>query len=92
MAHGLPVIVSDERYCGIAGLLTDGANAIILSSPLDARELADSLASVVSDEALYNRLSDGARQFSSGLSWVAIARQQEALYFDIVSGGLSRQV
>lgn len=90
MAHGLPVIVSDERYCGIAGLLTSGANALILSSPLDARELAASLGSVVSDQALYERLSDGARQFAAGLSWAAIARQQEALYFDIVSGGLNR--
>lgn len=92
MAHGLPVVVSDERYCGIAGLLTNGANALILSSPLDARELADSLGSVIRDQVLYNRLSEGARQFAAGLSWAAIARQQEALYFDIVSGGLNRQV
>lgn len=79
MAHGLPVIVSNERYGGIAGLLISGANASTLSSPLDARELADSLGSVVSDQALYDRLSDGARQFAVGLSWEVIALQQEAL-------------
>ena len=92
MAHGLPVVVSNERYCGIAGLLTNGANALILSSPRDPRELADSLWSVVSDRALYDRLADGARQFAAGLSWAAIARQQEAMYFDIVSSRLNRQV
>ena len=92
MAHGLPVVVSDERYCGIAGLLTHGVNALILSSPLNARELADSLDAVVSDQALRDRLADGARQFAAGLSWAAIAKQQEALYFDIVSGRLNQRV
>ena len=87
MAHGLPVVVSDERYCGIAGLLTHGVNAMILSSPLDARELADSMRSIFSDQVLHDRLVYGAREFATALSWAAIARQQEALYFDVVQAG-----
>jgi peptidoglycan/LPS O-acetylase OafA/YrhL len=33
MAHGLPVVVTDSRYCGIAGFLTNSENAVILSLP-----------------------------------------------------------
>jgi glycosyltransferase involved in cell wall biosynthesis len=40
MAHGLPVVVSGPKYCGIAGLLSQGANALLLDDPRDAGELA----------------------------------------------------
>jgi glycosyltransferase involved in cell wall biosynthesis len=36
MAHGLPVVVSNEVHCGIAGLLTHGDNALLLNNPRDA--------------------------------------------------------
>lgn len=91
MARGLPVVVSNERYCGIAGLLTHGVNALILSSPLDAQQLADSIASIFSDPDLRGRLADGARQFASGHSWAAIARQQETLYFELVADAVNQQ-
>ncbi len=36
MAHGLPVVVSAGRYCGIAELLSHGVNALVLQDPRDA--------------------------------------------------------
>ena len=89
MAHGLPVVVSAERYCGISGLLTNGVNALILSSPDNVQELADSLSTIIDDAALYQRLANAARQFASGLSWPVLARQQEAVYFQIASAKLN---
>ena len=85
MAHGLPVVVSAERYCGISGLLTNGVNALILSSPDNVQELADSLSTIIDDAALHQRLANAARQFASGLSWPIMARQQEAIYLQIAS-------
>ena len=85
MAHGLPVVVSAERYCGIAGLLTDGVNALVLASPTDATELADKLARLLQQPALYRDLASGARAFAAQWSWPSIARQQEAMYLNLVN-------
>lgn len=80
MAHGLPVLVSDARFCGIAGLLTPGVNAMLLSSPTDARELADTLKQVLRDAALRERLASGAREFAANSAWPSIARAQARMY------------
>jgi UDP-glucose:(heptosyl)LPS alpha-1,3-glucosyltransferase len=85
MANGLPVVVSDSRYCGIAGLLTDGENALILTSPTDAAELANKLGQVLQDSALYQSLAEGARGFAAQWSWSTIASQQEMMYLDIAN-------
>ncbi len=86
MAYGLPVVVSDARYCGIAGLLTDGVNAQILRSPTDAAELAGHLGRIFQSPALYESLAKGARFFATQWSWATIAEQQDKMYRDIAAG------
>ncbi|MDW5441559.1 glycosyltransferase family 4 protein [Polaromonas sp. SM01] len=81
MAHGLPVVVSSARYCGISGLLSHGRNALILDDPRNAAFLADALHQVVHDTALQQRLGVLARTFASRYQWQDIARQQEAVYY-----------
>ena len=83
MAYGLPIVVSDSRYCGIAGLLTDGVNALILPSPTDAKQLSERLGRVLDDPVLYRHLSEAARYFAAQWSWSKIAGQQEVMYRDI---------
>ncbi|MFC5523450.1 glycosyltransferase family 4 protein [Polaromonas jejuensis] len=83
MAYGLPVVVSDARYCGIAGLLTDGENALILTSPTDAEQLSGNLARILQEPTFYRQLSAASRQFASQWSWATIASQQEAMYCEI---------
>ena len=85
MSHGLPVVISDSRYCGIAGLLTDGVNARILASPADAIELADSLAQIIQKLDTYRVLSAGAFAFAANYSWDTIAGQQELMYQTIAA-------
>jgi UDP-glucose:(heptosyl)LPS alpha-1,3-glucosyltransferase len=80
MAHGLPVVVSDERYCGIAGLLTDGLNALVLSAPDQDVELAGLLRSVMENDEVRRRLSEQAVQFAKAYSWRRIAQAQEDIY------------
>jgi len=80
MAHGLPVVVSDARYCGIAGLLSNGRNAMILSSPTDAGELAQTLARVLSDDVLRQQLAHAAHQFAQQHAWPGVARAQTVIY------------
>jgi len=81
MAHGLPVVVSGPRYCGISGLLANGVNAIVLDDPRDAAHLQQVLARMLDDPAFQAQLRQGALDFSRHYQWRAIALQQEALYF-----------
>ena len=82
MAHGLPVVLSSEAFCGIAGLLTHGDNALILQNPRDATELASQLQSVLQDPERRHRLSQGAVTFASDHLWERAARTQEAIYLE----------
>lgn len=83
MSYGLPVVVSREKYCGIAGLLTDGLNAVLLENPKDAVELTVALEKLISDNDLREKLSQQAVLFSAGFAWTEIARQQEAVYLAV---------
>jgi UDP-glucose:(heptosyl)LPS alpha-1,3-glucosyltransferase len=84
MAHGLPVVVSDERYCGIAGLLAHAVDAMILSSPTDAAELGAVLVRLHDDAPLRAALSVRAREFAQQRAWPSIAAEQERMYFDLL--------
>ena len=85
LSYGLPTVVSQARYCGIAGLLTDGQNALILDDPKDAAALAALLRSILDDADLRANLSRQALAFADGYAWEAIARQQEAMYLEIAA-------
>lgn len=86
MAHGLPVVVSKESYCGIAGLLTPGVNALILQNPQDAQVLADTIQEVLQDGRRRQRMSDEAVAFALSHQWSQVAVQQEQSYRLAVAG------
>ncbi len=88
MAHGLPVVVSGPKYCGIAGLLAQGANALLLDDPRDAPELARVLGDLLGQTALRETLSEGAAALPRTTSGEN-ALQQEALYFSAVAAKAS---
>ena len=80
MACGLPVVVSDARFCGISELLTDGENALLLDSPLDGNALERLLSRVYKDSALRSKLSDGASAFAAQHLWSQQALRLDAIY------------
>lgn len=85
MAHGLPVVVSGPRYCGIAGLLEQGTNAQLLDNPRDAVELTRVLGDLLGRAALREALSARAVAFAAHYQWREIALQQEALYYSAMA-------
>jgi UDP-glucose:(heptosyl)LPS alpha-1,3-glucosyltransferase len=85
MSYGLPVVVSREKYCGIAGLLTAGLNALILDEPKNAKALSQSLQSIVDNADLRGKLEAEARKFAAGYAWAQIALAQEQIYFEVIS-------
>ena len=85
MAHGLPVVVSGPRYCGISGLLQHGVKAMILHDPRDAAGLIKLLVQVLGQQALQDRLGQAATEFAAQYQWETIALQQEAVYFSVLA-------
>ena len=85
MAHGLPVVVSDVRYCGIAGKLTHEVNALILSSPTDVAELSAQLLRCLSVATAQSPLSNGARELAQRFIWVRLGTRQNQVYFEAQS-------
>ncbi len=80
MAFGLPVVVSGEPFCGIAGLLTHDRNALVLSDPRDAAAMASQLQTLLEDGFLRVRLRDQALVFARSHLWSQRAREQELIY------------
>jgi glycosyltransferase involved in cell wall biosynthesis len=85
MSYGLPVVVSREKYCGIAGLLTNQLNALILDEPKNAKALSQLLQSIVDNAELRGKLSAEALKFAGGFAWAQIAQEQEQIYLKITS-------
>lgn len=85
MAHGLPVVVSSAKYCGVAGLLENNLNALIAEDPQDANALGRLLEVVLGETATSAKLAREARVFAEKFQWDGIAAQQEDLYYASVS-------
>ena len=85
MSYGLPVVVSQEKFCGIAGLLTDGLNALILDEPTNKTALSQSLQSIVDSAGLRGKLSVESLKFAGDFAWTQIAHKQEQIYLKITS-------
>jgi len=85
MSYDLPVVVSCEQYCGIAGLLADGLNTLLLNEPKDSESLVLTIQKLLRHEQLRNNLSKEALKFSADYSWSKIARAQEQIYLRITS-------
>lgn len=87
LAHGLPVVVSSARYCGISALLQHGVNALLLPDPQDHQALAGAIRRVLEDGPLGARLRGHSVEFANQHRWEAIALQQEAIYHRVSGPG-----
>ena len=79
MAFGLPVIVSQARYCGIAAELTHGVDALILDEPQEEQSLGHHMKSLLDNPDLRQTLSQGSIRFARERSWSQAAARHEAL-------------
>ena len=84
MSFGLPVVVSPVQYCGIAGLLQPGHDALVLPNPTDAQALAAALKSAMEDGPLRQKLSTNAIQFAGRHLWSELALAQQSIYAGVV--------
>jgi UDP-glucose:(heptosyl)LPS alpha-1,3-glucosyltransferase len=80
MAHGLPVVVSGQAFCGIAAELTHGRNAWILSDPRDVDVLVTALDSLTQHPDVAGPMVLAGVEFARGQTWERVAGQYEAFY------------
>ncbi len=80
MACGIPVVVS--RCAGVAELITDGVDGLLLDSPSDPEELANKLNLLLSDPRLRQSMGNSGRRTAEQHSWDLIAEQFEAVLRD----------
>jgi glycosyltransferase involved in cell wall biosynthesis len=83
MQYGLVPIVS--QICGVAEVLSDNNDALILQNHLSATELADLMAKLMGNLALYKKLSMQARLSAQSIGWEKTVQATEAAYFRIIS-------
>ena len=79
MAHGLPVVVSAAKYCGISAELEDGVNAVLLNEPQSAAGIARVVGSLLGGVVAAD-LGRNATEFAARHSWSQVATSYEALY------------
>jgi glycosyltransferase involved in cell wall biosynthesis len=80
MAHGLPVVVSAAKYCGISAELEDGVNALLLSEPQSAAAIVSAVAPLLRGGGLGADMGRKATAFAARHSWPQVAASYEALY------------
>lgn len=85
MAHGLPVVMSGERYCGFARYCEHEQHAMLLDDPKDAQVLARSIQDVIVDPQRRARLIVQGRALAASMSWDQVAKDFESLYADLMS-------
>ncbi|MDT7521936.1 glycosyltransferase [Rhodoferax sp. TBRC 17198] len=80
MAHGLPVVVSDAPFSGIAKDLTQGLNATLLSTPTDVIDLASKIQALLGDREKATALATGGVNFATANSWTEAGRRYSTLF------------
>ena len=70
MSSGLPVVAS--RSGGITDIITEGENGL-LAAERDEKQLADRINLLLSDDALYKKLSAASRKTAEGFDYSVIA-------------------
>lgn len=79
MASGLPVVVSDARFCGAAELLRDGESGLLVA-PDQPAALAAALRVLAEDEDRRACLGQAARAVAERQTWQAMVARYLALY------------
>lgn len=80
MAHALPVVAS--RTGGIPEVVSHGETGILVEGE-NPEALAEALIAVLSDDALWHRLSVQARKRASAFSWERAAEEYARLYREL---------
>jgi glycosyltransferase involved in cell wall biosynthesis len=80
MAHGLPVILSGEQYCGFAAFVHHRHDAWVLENPRDSEMMTEAMLALDPEQSLRGHLIHHSAQLVEQFSWNRIAQRYESLY------------
>jgi UDP-glucose:(heptosyl)LPS alpha-1,3-glucosyltransferase len=89
MGHGLPVVVSSARHCGVAAQLQDQVQAIVLTDPTDAPAIARAVHHLLVDPDAAQALAQRGQAWARQHTWQRVALAYEALYLQVAQEGIS---
>jgi UDP-glucose:(heptosyl)LPS alpha-1,3-glucosyltransferase len=81
MAHGLPVVVSAARYCGIAAELQHGQNALIVQNPKSVEDVSSFCEIVLFDNETKGLMSKNAIEFAKDNCWDNVVNTHAKIYY-----------
>jgi glycosyltransferase involved in cell wall biosynthesis len=90
MAHGLPVLVSGARYCGVAASLLHEQNALLLVDPKNTEEVRVALHRILTDKALADALIANGADVVRMHTWQHAAMAYDGLYHRLASAAMGR--
>lgn len=79
MAHAIPVIVSNARYCGFSEQLT-AQEALLIDNPKDAQELVKHIERLLTDPSLRQSLAENGKNKALSISWEDTLEQTLVAY------------
>jgi UDP-glucose:(heptosyl)LPS alpha-1,3-glucosyltransferase len=85
MAHGLPVVLSAEQYCGFAAYVRHQQDAWVLDDPRDAMQLTEALCALGERPQLREKFVLESKALVQSFSWESVAQRYETLYSRVMS-------
>lgn len=85
MAHGLPVVLSAEQFCGFAAYVRHQHDAWVLTDPKDAEQLAEAICALGERPQLRAQFAHESHTLVQTFSWETVAQRYEVLYTNVMS-------
>lgn len=85
MAHGVPVVLSGEPWCGFARYVQPEQDALVLPDPTDATHLAACIVRIAQDATLRAQLHTAGLALAARFDWANIAQAYATLYRDVIT-------
>lgn len=85
MAHGLPIILSAEQYCGFAAFVRHQHDAWVLQDPRDAKQLAEAIHGLGESPQLREMLVRQSEALVDFFSWETVAQRYETVYAKVLT-------
>jgi UDP-glucose:(heptosyl)LPS alpha-1,3-glucosyltransferase len=86
MSYGMPVIISAKEYCGFSACVQAGSDALVVTNPHDAGELALAIHRISHDPVFRATLCANGLALASRFDWRAVEQKFVKTYTEVLAG------
>ncbi len=80
MASGTPPLLSDKNYCGVAEIIKNGENGIIIKDPRNVNEIIDIIEKLFEKREIINEMGKRARETALKYTFEKMVKNYERVY------------